>query len=146
MRTRRKSESAPRTRGQILWERLFASSVLLYTFGATFVVWRTLSKYGVNVWLFFTIDAITSWTYGIATARLIVSVIKHEWRHVRKWALAAALSFVTPLIYILLSAQSAPKDVYLTVIVVIIILSLIALLTLLLEIRRSRKGVAKEPD
>ena len=103
-----KNTGAKRTRRQTLWERLLASSVLLYTVGATFVVWRTLGKYGVNVLLFFVIDAITSWNYGIATARLIVGAIKREWKAVRKWAVASAISFVTPQIYILASAWHAP--------------------------------------
>ena len=134
-----KNTGAKRTRRQILWERLLASSVLLYTVGATFVVWRTLGKYGVNVLVFFVIDGITSWTYGIATARLIVGAIKREWKAVRKWAAASAISFVTPQIYILASARHAPRDVYLIVIVVIAFLILLAVLTLLIQIWRSRK-------
>lgn len=137
---------AKRTRRQIFWERLLASTVLLYTVGATFVVWRTLGKYGVNVLLFFIIDGITSWTYGIATARLIVSAIKREWRAVRKWAWASAISFVTPQIYILASARRAPRDVYLIVIIVITFLTLLAALTLLLQIRRSRRAAMNAPE
>lgn len=137
---------AKRSRRQIFWERLLASTVLLYTVGATFVVWRTLEKYGVNVLLFFIIDGITSWTYGIATARLIVSAIKREWRAVRKWAEASAISFVVPQIYILVSARHAPHDVYLTVIIVISFLSFLAALTLLLQIRRSRRDDVKRRD
>ena len=130
----------PRTPRQRFWERLLASSVLLYTIAATFIVWRTLGKYGVNVLLFFIIDAVTSWTYGISTARLIVGVINRNWRVVRKWSWVAAISFVTPQIYILISARNAPRDVYLIVIIVLIFLFLLALLTLLLQVRKSRRN------
>ncbi|MBI3430228.1 MAG: hypothetical protein HY050_09300 [Actinobacteria bacterium] len=126
------------TRRQTFWERLWASTILLYTVVATLVVWRTLSQYGVNVLLFFIIDAITSWTYGIATARLLLSVIKGEWKVVRKWALAAAISFITPQVYILASARHAPRDVYLMVVIVIALLVFFAALTLLLQIRKSK--------
>ncbi len=128
------------TRRQTFWERLWASSILLYTVVATLIVWKTLSKYGVNVLLFFIIDAVTSWTYGIATARLLLSVIKGEWVVVRKWALAAAMSFIAPQIYILGSARHAPRDVYLIVIIVIALLILFAAVTLLLQIRKSKKA------
>ena len=130
------------TRRQIFWERLWASSIVLYTVGATFIVWRTLGKYGVNVLLFFVIDGITSWTYGIATARLVINVIKREWKAARKWAWAAAISFVTPQIYILVSAHHAPRDVYLIVIAVIAFMILLALVSILLQIRRSQKLAA----
>lgn len=139
MSTRKVQPGSGLTRRQIFWERMWASTILLYTIVATLIVWKTLSKYGVNVLVFFIIDAVTSWTYGIATARLLLSVIKGEWKIVRKWSLAAALSFITPQVYILASARHAPRDVYLIVIVVIALLILFAVATLLLQIRKSKQ-------
>lgn len=124
---------------QHFWERMWASSILLYTVGATFVVWRTLRQYGVNPVLFFIIDAVTSWSYGIATARLIMHIIAKDWETTRKWALAAAISFITPQLYILIAARNAPKDVYLIVIGVISALTLFTVISLFFEIRRGKK-------
>jgi hypothetical protein len=137
-----KSNAPKQTRRQIFWERLWASTILIYTVVATLIVWRTLSKYGVSPIIFFVIDGITSWTYGIATARLVVNAIHREWREVRKWTWASAISFVTPQIYVLISARHAPRDVYVIVVAVITFLILFAALSLLLQIRRSRKVVA----
>jgi hypothetical protein len=134
------------TRRQTLWERLWASTILLYTVVATLIVWRTLGKYGVNVFLFFIIDAITSWTYGISTARLLLNVIKRQWKAARKWAWASATSFVTPQIYILASARHAPRDVYLIVIAVITLLILFAVISVLLQIRSSRRRSASASE
>jgi hypothetical protein len=114
---------------------------LLYTIVATFVVWRTLRKYGVNPIAFFVIDAITSWTYGISTARLLVTIIKKDWKISRKWAWASAVSFVTPQLYILISARHAPKDVYIIVISVIAVLTIFVVGSLLLQIRKTRKAI-----
>ena len=139
MAAKKESTGVKPSRRQIFWERLWASTILLYTVGATLVVWKTLGKYGVNVLLFFIIDGITSWTYGIATARLLMNVVKREWRASRKWAWFAAISFVTPQIYILASARHAPHDVYLIVVVVIALLVLFATGTLLLQIRNSKQ-------
>ena len=138
--------SAKPTHRQTLWERLWASTILLYTVVATLIVWRTLGKYGVNIYLFFIIDAITSWTYGISTARLLLNVIKRQWKAARKWAWAAAISFVTPQIYILASARHAPRDVYLIVIAVITLMILFAFISLLLQIRNSKKRSASAPE
>ena len=134
------------THRQTLWERLWASTILLYTVVATLVVWRTLGKYGVNVFLFFIIDAVTSWTYGISTARLLLNVIKRQWKAARRWTWAAALSFVTPQIYILASARHAPRDVYLIVIAVIALLILFAVISLLLQIRSSKRRSASASE
>lgn len=133
------------TRRQIFWERLWASSIVLYSVGATFVVWRTLGKYGVNPVLFFVIDVITSWPYGIATARIVVNVINRKWKAVRRWSWVAAITFVTPQVYILASARHAPRDVYLIVISVISFLVLFAFLSVLLHIRSSQRLAASAP-
>ena len=128
---------------QRFWERMWASSILLYTIGATFVVWKTLKQYGVNPVAFFFIDAVTSWTYGIASARLVMRVIAKDFKASRKWALAAAISFMTPQVYILIAAHNAPKDVYLIVIGVITLFAMFTIVSLLLEIRRAKKTPLK---
>lgn len=110
---------------------------MFYTVVATFVVWKTLSKYGVNPIIFFVIDAITSWTYGIATARLTVSVVRRDWKTMRKWAWASAVSFLTPQLYILIAAHHAPRDVYLIVVGVISLIITLALVSLIVQIRKS---------
>jgi len=133
-----------RTRRTIIVERLWASTILLYTIVATFVVWKALSKYGVNPIIFFVIDAITSWTYGIATARLTMAVIQRRWKAVRKWAWASAISFVTPQIYILVAAHHAPRDVYLIVIAVISFMILLAFVSLLVQIRKSKRNATRQ--
>lgn len=135
-------EAPERTRKTIIIERLWASTILLYTFGATFVVWKTLSKYGVNPIVFFVIDAVTSWTYGIATARLTVSVVRRDWKAVRKWTWGSAISFVTPQIYVLVAAHHAPPDVYRIVIGVVSFLILFAFVSLMIQIRKSKKKAA----
>lgn len=128
------------TKRQRFWERIWASSILLYTIVATLIVWRTLSKYGVNPIVFFVIDAITSWTYGISTARLLLTVIKKEWTTSRKWAGASAISFILPQLYVLISARHAPRDVYIIVLSVIAVLTLFVIGSLLLQIRKTRRG------
>jgi predicted neutral ceramidase superfamily lipid hydrolase len=128
-------------RRQKLIERLVASSVILYSFGAAILVWKGLSKYGVNPIFFFIIDVCTSWPYGIATARIVVKVLQKEWKEVRKWSWVAAITFVTPQIYVLATARHVPKDVYLIVYAVIGCLIVFAILSLTLQIRSSKKSL-----
>ena len=127
------------TKKQKFWERIWASSILLYTIVATLIVWKALSKYGVNPVVFFVIDAITSWTYGISTARLLLTIIKKEWKASRIWAWASAISFVLPQLYVLISARHAPKDVYIIVLSVIAVLTLFVGGSLLLQVSKTRK-------
>jgi uncharacterized membrane protein YhaH (DUF805 family) len=107
-----KPQDAPRSKRQTFWERIWASTIVFYTFAATFVVWKTLGKYGVNPIGFFIVDLITSWFYGLSTARLAVSVYKKRMREIQKWGFYSALNFLIPDIYILSFARHMPADTY----------------------------------
>ena len=128
-----------RTKRQTFWERIWASTIVLYTFAATFVVWKALHKYGVNPYLFFVIDLITSWFYGLASARLVVAIIHRRWSETQKWGWLSALNFMLPQIYILLSARRVPKDVYVIIYSVIGVMVAFAVIGIASQIRVARK-------
>lgn len=132
-----------RSKRQTFWERIWASTIVLYSFAATFVVWKTLHKYGVNPYIFFVIDLITSWFYGVASARLVVAVIKRRWSETQKWGWLSAINFALPQFYILLSARRVPRDVYLIIYSVIGALVAFALIGIWSQIKAARrvKGV-----
>lgn len=126
-----------RTKLQVLLERLWTAAILAYTLFATFVVWKTLGKYGVNPIGFFVVDLITSYTYGISTARAVVAVMNRDWKALQKWLWVASASFTIPNIYILIFARGAPHHVYRIVIIVVIILVAFALGSLLIQLRKA---------
>jgi hypothetical protein len=123
-----------------LWERLWASTILLYTVFATIVVWKTLAKYGVNPIIFAILDAITSWTYGIGTARLVTNLIEKKRSEVNKWVLVSAISFILPPIYVLSSTSHAPAEDYYSIIGVIVALAIFSISSFLLNLRKKKKG------
>ena len=133
-----------RSKRQTLWERLWASLIVLYSFAATFVVWKALHKYGVNPYLFFVIDLITSWFYGIASARLVVAIIHKRWSQTQKWGWLAAINFILPQIYILVSARRVPRDVYLIIYSVIGVLVAFAVIGIGSQIRVAHKEKSGE--
>lgn len=120
-------------------ERSWASSIILYSFAATVVVWKGLSKYGVNPILFFIIDVCTSWPYGIATARIVLNVIERRWSEVRKWSWVAIITFVTPQVYVLVAAQHPPREVYVIIFSAIAAMTAFAVISLGLQIRSARR-------
>ena len=128
-----------RTKRQTFWERLWASTIVLYTFGATFVVWKALHKYGVNPYIFFVVDLITSWFYGLASARLVVAIIHKRWSETQKWGWLSALNFMLPQIYILVSANHVPTDVYIIIYSVIGVMVAFALVGIASQLRVARK-------
>ena len=128
-----------RTKRQTFWERIWASTIILYTFVATFVVWKALHKYGVNPYIFFVIDLITSWFYGLASARLVVAIIHKRWSETQKWGWLSALNFMLPQIYILVAARRVPRDVYVIIYSVIGVMVAFAVVGIVSQIRVARR-------
>jgi len=126
---------------QKLWERLFASSVVLYTFVATYVVGKTLTKYGAHWYIFLIIDLPTSWFYGIATSRLVMAVIKKRFSEVSKWGWIAAINFALPQIYILYYAHHASRQTLLIFALIVAGLAISSLYTLFGQIKKSRRAL-----
>jgi len=124
---------------ETFWERLWASTIILYTFVATFVVWKALHKYGVNPYIFFVIDLITSWFYGLASARLVIAIIHKRWSETQKWGWLSALNFILPQVYILVAANHVPRDVYLIIYSVIAVLIVFSIVGIVSQIRIARK-------
>gem|GEM_PF-180905 len=146
MVARKADTGVHRSSRETLWERVWAGLLVLYSTGAAYLVWRTLSKYGVNPIVFLVIDMVTSWPYGLATARIVVNVVKRQWREVRKWSWVAAITFIAPDIYVLASARHVPRDVYLILILVITALVLFAVLSVVLQIRSWGKLAVSESE
>ncbi len=142
----KRDDGAKQSRREILGERIWAGLLVLYSTGAAFLVWKTLSQYGVNPVAFLIIDMVTSWPYGISTARIVVNAVRRQWHEVRKWAWVAAATFIAPDVYVLASANHAPRRVYLFLIVVISALIISAVLSVLLQIRSKSKLEDRAPN
>lgn len=123
-----------------LLERLWVIVVILYGAGRAFVVWKALGKYGVNPWLYLALDIASSWPYGVATARLVTSVIDREFSRARTWGVVAAITFLLPDLYILAVARHVPTEVYIIFISIISLLALLAIASLVSKVRNGRKA------
>ena len=129
-----------RSKRETFWERIWASTIVLYTFAATFVVWKTMGKYGVNPVGFFVVDLITSWFYGLATARLVVAIFKKRRSTINKWAFSSCVNFAIPDIYIIAFARHVPRDVYLAFAGVIAVLAAFSIFGVVQQVRAGDKG------
>ena len=136
--------SAGRSKRETFWERIWASTIVLYTFAATFVVWKTMGKYGVNPIGFFAVDLITSWFYGLATARLVVAIFKKRRSIISKWTFWSCVNFAIPDIYIIAFARHVPRDVYLAFGGVIAVLAAFSIFGVVQQVRAGEKGVINE--
>jgi hypothetical protein len=121
----------------------FAVIALLlgYTVVRFFIVRSVLEGYGVNPWLFLTIDATTAVSYVIGIEHLIVSVTHREqraaeWPRLLFWTILTAISFAAPYTYIYAASRELPVSLGIGLGVIIALLLLNAVIALARRIRR----------
>lgn len=109
-----------------LLEVIWVVAVVVYGVGRSLVVWKALARYGVNPVIYFVIDVSSSWPYGVATARLVRSAVRRDGEKAIKWGLLAAVTFISPDVYLVATMHRAPKYVYAVVALIAACMGLLA--------------------
>jgi hypothetical protein len=125
-----------RRRIEIVWVGL----TVLYGIGRAVVVGLTLSRYGVNPWIYGAIDATTSVPLGIGTARATTASIDRRWRSAREWTFIAAVAFIAPDVSIfVMGGGRLPKIVFFIVAGVVLVTGSFAVHEARVRIRDGRR-------
>ena len=128
-----------RRRIEIVWVVL----TVLYGIGRAVVVGLTLSRYGVNPWVYGAIDATTSVPLGFGTARATTAAVDRCWHDARKWTVVAAVAFIAPDISIfVMGGGRLPKVVVLIVAGVVLVTASLAVHEARVKIRAGRRARA----
>jgi len=128
-------------RYQHLFEWLINAGVFIYTIASILVVWKTLSRYGVNPWVFAFVESITSWSWAFTSVRMMNYIVANNMKKMRIWAVGAAISFVAPQAFLLVASRKAPNDVYRNVVIIVSALFIFGIASFIAEIRSKRKQI-----
>ena len=120
-------------------ERLWVAITLAWGLFRALVVWAALSRYGVNPWIYLTIELVSSGPYGLATARIVTSLLDHRRDTAFRWAIAAAVLFLAPDLYIVAAGRSMPLYVYVVVGVIVAALGVAGILRIRVAVRAARE-------
>jgi len=74
------------------------------------LVWKFLSQYGVNPYVFGVIEFTSAALYGISSGKVVGAVVDGMWNRLRAWLPVAVLSYFAPDAYVFLSAGRLPSD------------------------------------
>ena len=74
------------------------------------LVWKFLSQYGVNPYVFGAIEFSSAAIYGVSSAKVVGAVIDGAWIRLRPWFPVTVLSYFAPDAYVFLSAGRLPSD------------------------------------
>ena len=128
----------PNQRRRAVMTRLWVVAVLGWSLARTFVVKKTLGRYGVDAWAYGAVDLACSWPYAIATAGIVTSLLDGRRASAGRWALVATTAFVAPDLYLILAGHGKPRMVYGVVIGVAVTFAGAAVVSIAVELRNRR--------
>ena len=124
-----------------LLSRLWVLGSVGYGALRALLVWKFLSGYGVNPWVFAAVELVSSAGYGWASARLVIHVIDRRWSALRWSAPATFLAYAVPDAYVFSAVGHLPDGLRATIITIVVVSVTLASVALAREIRRGRRRV-----
>lgn len=102
------------------------------------LVWKFLSQYGVNPYVFGVIEFTSAALYGVSSAKVVGAVVDGAWIRLRPWLPVAVLSYFAPDAYVFLSAGRLPSDMLAILVSVVCVTLVLTGVGMLTQIRRGR--------
>ncbi len=118
--------------------RSWAALVISWSFIRTAIVWAAVGRYGLNPWIYLSIDLACSATDAGTTPRMVMAFIDDEYRSAVEWGLISFAVFIVPDVYIFLGTRTLPKTVMFIILGIILCTSAIAALSVVTKIRAGR--------
>lgn len=105
------------------------------------LVWKFLSPYGVNPYVFGAIEFSSAALYGKSSATVVGAVVDGAWNRLRTWLPVAVLSYSAPDTYVFLSAGRLPSNMLAILISVASVTLVLTCVGMFTQVRRSRATV-----
>jgi uncharacterized membrane protein len=102
-------------------------------------VWAALGEYGINPWIYLSIDLASALVDAYTTPRMVLAFIDDQYRQAGKWLLISAAAFVVPDLYIFLGTRHLPKRVILVIVVIISVTAVVATVSVVRKVRAGRR-------
>lgn len=120
--------------------RTWAGIVVVWSLIRTAIVWAAVGDYGLNPWIYLSLDLGAAIVDAFTTPRMVISFIDDHFKQAFKWAAISLSVFIIPDLYIFLGTRELPKRI-------IVALCLIIGATLVLGVagvvHKIRKGRAE---
>jgi hypothetical protein len=119
--------------------RSWAGIVIAWALVRTLIVWAAVGDYGLNPWIYLSIDLASACVDAVTTPRMVLAFIDDHYRAATKWAVISLVAFIIPDLYIFIGTRELPRRI---VIVVCVIISITLTVGVVSVVRKIRKGRA----
>lgn len=121
--------------------KTWIAGIFVFSVARALLAWPTLGRYGVNPWIFLTIDVVTAWPYAYGQVRLVTDARRGQWRDVQIWAVITALAFIAPYAYVIIAgSREMPLLAWIIIGVLIVFFGVASVIRIVRQIR------APEPE
>lgn len=119
--------------------RTWAGIVVVWSLIRTGIVWAAVGDYGLNPWIYLSLDLSSAIVDAFTTPRMVLSFIDDRFKQAVKWAVISLVVFVIPDIYIFVGTRKLPHHL---IVIVCSIITLTLAVGVWGVVRRIRKGRA----
>lgn len=117
--------------------RTWAGIVVVWSLIRTGIVWAAVGDYGLNPWIYLSLDLSSAIVGAFTTPRMVLSFIDDHFKQAIKWAFISLVAFIVPDLYIFLGTRTLPTRI---IVVVCLIIGLTLTVGVIGVVRRIRRG------
>ena len=117
--------------------RTWAGIVVVWSLIRTVIVWAAVGDYGLNPWIYLSLDLSSAIVDAFTTPRMVLSFIDDHFEQAIKWAFISLVAFIVPDLYIFLGTRTLPTRI---IVVVCLIIGLTLTIGVIGVVRRIRRG------
>jgi hypothetical protein len=130
--------SAETLRKRLLFSRLWASVVILWSVIRTIIIWAALGGYGFNPWIYLSIDLVCASIDAYTTPKMVLYFIDDHYKLAIKWGVVSLVAFVIPDIYIFVGTRTLPARIIVVLCAIIGSMLALAVISITHKIRKGR--------
>ena len=120
--------------------RTWAGIVVVWSIIRTIIVWAAVGDYGLNPWIYLSLDLGAAIVDAFSTPRMVLSFIDDHYKQALKWAVISLGVFIVPDIYIFLGTRELPRTV---IVVLCLIIGATLAIGVFSVVRKIKKGRAE---
>jgi nitrate reductase NapE component len=130
--------SAETLRKRLLYSRMWAVFVILWSVIRTIIIWAALGGYGFNPWIYLCIDLVCATIDAYTTPKMVLYFIDDHYRLAIKWGIVSLVAFLIPDIYIFAGTRTLPTRIIVILCAIISSMMALAVVTIVRKIRKGR--------
>ena len=119
--------------------RTYMGLVVSWSLVRTLIVWAAVGDYGLNPWIYLSIDLAATTVDAFTTPRTVLAFIDDRYGPAAGWGLLSLVMFIVPDIYIFVGTRTLPKKMIVVICIIIAITLVMAVVGVTRKVRKGRE-------